>query len=130
MEEEIKENKEQEEIKTEKAVPEPIPETMKMELPNSTAVLVLGILSLVFCWCYGFIGLVLGIIAVALSVSARKLYAANPSAYKENSYKNLNAGRTCGIIGICLSSIIFIIIILVFVGIFSAAMIGALNGLN
>lgn len=39
----------------------------KKDLPNSTAVLVLGILSLVFCWCYGIVGLILGIIAVALS---------------------------------------------------------------
>ena len=33
----------------------------RKELPNATAVLVLGVLSLVFCWCYGIIGLVLGI---------------------------------------------------------------------
>lgn len=40
-----------------------------MDLPNSTLVLVLGILSLIFCWCYGFVGLILGIIAVVLSGS-------------------------------------------------------------
>ena len=37
-----------------------IMEMKKKDLPNATAVLVLGILSLVFCWCYGFVGLVLG----------------------------------------------------------------------
>lgn len=45
-----------------------------MDLPNSTLVLVLGILSLIFCWCYGFVGLILGIIAVVLSGSPRRMY--------------------------------------------------------
>ncbi len=44
-----------------------IMEMKKKDLPNATAVLVLGILSLVFCWCYGFVGLVLGILAVAIA---------------------------------------------------------------
>lgn len=38
----------------------------RKDLPNATAALVLGALSLVFCWCYGIIGLVLGILAVVL----------------------------------------------------------------
>ena len=33
-----------------------ITEMKKKDLPNATAVLVLGILSLVFCWCYGLSG--------------------------------------------------------------------------
>ncbi|HRH38859.1 MAG TPA: hypothetical protein PK760_10965, partial [Flavobacteriales bacterium] len=49
-------------------------------VPNATTVLVLGILSIVFCWCYGFIGLILGIIAVSISGKAKKIYEANPSA--------------------------------------------------
>lgn len=63
-----------------------------MDLPNSTLVLVLGILSLIFCWCYGFVGLILGIIAVVLSGSPRRMYRENPENYFEASYKNLNAG--------------------------------------
>ena len=39
----------------------------KRNLPNGTAVLVLGILSIVTCCCYGFIGLTFGIIAVVLA---------------------------------------------------------------
>ena len=42
----------------------------RKDLPNATAALVLGALSLVFCWCYGIIGLVLGILAVGF-VSVR-----------------------------------------------------------
>lgn len=92
----------------------------KKDLPNSTAVLVLGILSLVFCWCYGIVGLVLGIIAVALSGSPRRVYAADPEAYSEASYKNLSAGRICGIIGICLAILVFLFFILLFMGIIAA----------
>ena len=43
----------------------------RKDLPNATAALVLGALSLVFCWCYGIIGLVLGILAVVLASAPR-----------------------------------------------------------
>ena len=93
-----------------------------MELPNSTVVLVLGILSLIFCWCYGFIGLILGIIAVALSGTPRRMYRANPENYFESSYKNLNAGRVCGIIAICISALVIVFVIMIFMGIIAAGL--------
>ncbi len=83
----------------------------KKELPNSTGVLVLGILSIPFCCCYG-IGLIFGIIALYLSKQGITLYESNPDAYTSVSYKNLKAGRVCAIIGVVLSSfwaIVFII---------------------
>ncbi len=92
-------------------------EAYKRDLPNSTSVLVLGILSLVFCWCYGIIGIILGIIAVVISVESRRLYLQHPEEYTESSFKNLNAGRICGIIALCISSVVIIGIILLFVGI-------------
>ena len=101
-------------------------ETKKKDLPNSTAVLVLGILSLVFCWCYGFVGLVLGIIAVALASAPRKAYLDNPDEYTEVSYKNLSAGRVCGIIGICVA---LAVVALVIIAILGFATFGALSGL-
>jgi uncharacterized membrane protein (DUF441 family) len=76
----------------------------KKELPNSTGVLVLGILSIVFCCCYGIIGLTFGIIALYLSKQGIELYEVNPSLYTSVSYNNLKAGRVCAIIGIVLSS--------------------------
>ena len=97
-------------------------EQNRMDLPNSTLVLVLGILSLIFCWCYGFVGLILGIIAVALSGSPRRMYRENPENYFEPSYKNLNAGRVCGIIGICISALIIVFVILIVLGIVAAGM--------
>lgn len=45
----------------------------KQDLPNATTILVLGILSLVFCWCYGIIGLILGIITVVMAANQKKL---------------------------------------------------------
>lgn len=103
-------------------------EKQKKDLQNSNAVLVLGILALIFCWCYGFIGLILGIIALVLANSGRKLYNASPDEYTESSYKNLNAGRICGIIGICIASVIMLLFILVVFGIFATAVGTALHG--
>ncbi|MES2617805.1 MAG: CCC motif membrane protein [Bacteroidota bacterium] len=94
-------------------------EIMGMEnLPNSTAVLVLGILSIVLCFCYGFPGLTLGIISIVLSNKDLRLYRANPGRYRISSYKNLNAGRVCAIIGTSLSSLYVLIILFyaIFVG--------------
>ena len=84
----------------------------RKDLPNATAALVLGALSLVFCWCYGIIGLVLGILAVVLASAPRKAYLENPERFTEVSYKNLNAGRICGIIGICIGALILLAVIL------------------
>lgn len=75
-------------------------------LPNSTAVLVLGILSIPFCCCFnGIGGLVLGIIAIVLYGKANTMYLQDTGAFTEKSYKNLNAGRICAIIGIVLSAL-------------------------
>lgn len=92
-----------------------------VSLPNATAVLVLGIISIALCWCYGFIGLICGIIALYLAGKDRKLYAQSPSSYSVSSYNNLKAGRICAIIGVILSGIYVVIII--FYIIFFGAMI-------
>jgi len=90
----------------------------QIPLPNATAVLVLGIISIPTCFCYGIIGLIVGIIALALSSRAKKLYEESPNLYNEISFKNMKAGRICAIIGVILSSLWFIyyIILLVFFG--------------
>lgn len=86
-------------------------QNIQMPIPNSTSVLVLGILSIIGCSCYGFVGLILGIIAVVLAAKGKKIYKANPSAFTIGSFSNLNAGNVCGIIGICLSALMLIYII-------------------
>ena len=71
------------------------------KLPNATAVLVLGILSILFCWCYGIIGIILSVIALVLANKDTKLYKINPELY--SNYGNLNAGRIMAIIGLILN---------------------------
>lgn len=88
---------------------------MQQSLPNSTAVLILGIFSILTCCCYGVIGLLLGFIALVLVRKDRTLYAANAAFYTESSLKNLNAGRVCAIIGVTLN-----ILLIIFMGIMIA----------
>lgn len=83
-------------------------------VPNASAVLVLGIISIPTCICYGIVGLILGIIALVLSSKAMQLYKASPESYSLSSYKNLNAGRICAIIGTILSGLYFLFIIVYF----------------
>ncbi len=81
-------------------------------LPNATAVLVLGILSIVTCWIYGVIGIILGIIALSLHKKDKELYASDTAGYG-NSFKNSQAGKICAIIGLSLSALFLIYIIFV-----------------
>lgn len=82
-------------------------------LPNSTPTLVIGILSILSCCCYGLPGLILGIIGLVLGNKDRKLYAENPGFYTESSYKNSKAGRICSIIAIVLSALFVMFVIAV-----------------
>jgi hypothetical protein len=81
----------------------------KQQLPNATLVLIFGIASIVTCFCYGFLGLVFGIVALVLAKKAKGIYLANPELY--TGYENLNAGKICAIIGTILSSLYLLIII-------------------
>lgn len=71
------------------------------KLPNATAVLVLGILSIITCCCYGILGLILAIIALFLAKKDLTAYKINPSLY--TNYSNLNTGRILAIIGIVIN---------------------------
>lgn len=91
-------------------------ETTKKMLSNSTGTLVLGILSIITCWLYGIIGVVLAIVALVISKKPMAEYKANPDAYEGGG--NLKAGRIMAIIGLCLSGLylLFAIIALAFLG--------------
>ena len=82
----------------------------QMTLSNATAVLVLGIVSIPTCCCYG-LGIVCGIIALVLSKKDSALYLAAPQSYTVASYNNLKAGKICAIIGIVLSGIYIVMMI-------------------
>jgi hypothetical protein len=73
----------------------------KQKLPNTTAVLVLGICSIVFS-CF-FVGLILGIIGVAMSGNGRKMYKEDSNLYE--GYGTLNAGFIMSIIGLVLGGL-------------------------
>ncbi|MBT8287759.1 MAG: DUF4190 domain-containing protein [Flavobacteriaceae bacterium] len=81
----------------------------KQTLPNSTLVLVMGIISIVGCCCYGLPGLICGIVAVVVGQKATNLYKESPEIY--SGYENVKAGKIMGIIGIVLSVLFTIYII-------------------
>lgn len=89
----------------------------RQTLPNSTLILVFGILSILTCCCYGIIGLIFGIIALVMAKKAKKIYLAEPELYK--GYNNVKTGKILAIIGIILSTIYLVgtIVALAFYGI-------------
>ncbi|MDR0565713.1 MAG: hypothetical protein LBG47_01535 [Prevotellaceae bacterium] len=91
-------------------------------LPSSTLVLVLGVLSIVSCFCYGIPGFVCAVVALVIARSSAQLYAANPGKYTVSSFSNLNAGKICAWIGL-IPSLIYIILIIIVVMIFGWAII-------
>ena len=88
-------------------------ENQLQKLPNATGTLVLGILSIVGCSCYGLVGLICGIIALIISKEANSLLKANPDGYSNAG--NHKAGRICAIIGTSLSAIYVLILIVYFI---------------
>lgn len=73
----------------------------KQQIPNGTLVLVMGILSIIGCCCYGLPGLIFGIVAIILAGKATKVYMEAPESY--SGYGNVKAGKIMGIIGVILS---------------------------
>ncbi|MCB7480499.1 CCC motif membrane protein [Christiangramia sediminis] len=75
----------------------------KRELPNSTLILVFGILSIIGCCCYGIPGAIFGIIVLVMSKRATEIYNADPELY--TGYQNVKTGRILAIIGLVLSGL-------------------------
>jgi len=98
---------------------DPILQQIPNNLPNSTTILVLGILSIAFCWWHviSFVGIVLGVVTLVLSRKALVLYSTHPKRFSVSSLNNVKAGRICAIIGLTISLIVFLFVILIFVGI-------------
>ena len=82
------------------------------QLPNATATLVLGILSIVVCF-------ICGIIALVISNKVIAMYKANPELYSTASYNNIKAGRICAIIGLALQIVGILIYIALIAFVFS-----------
>lgn len=74
----------------------------QQKLPNSTLILVFGIISIVSCCCYG-IGIIFGIVAIVMAGTATKVYMENPELY--TGFQNVKTGKILSYIGIILSVI-------------------------
>ncbi len=97
-------------------------EIQRQELPNSTLILIFGILSIIGCCCYGILGLAFGIIAMLMAQKATKIYNENPEMY--SGYQNVKIGKILAVIGIVLSVLVLII------GIVSLIIFGGLEGIQ
>lgn len=88
----------------------------QQSLPNATAVLILGIVSIVSCCCYGLPGLICGIVGLVLYNKDKVLYQQNPQLY--TNFSNLSTGRILCIVGIVLSSLylLYVIFLIAVVG--------------
>jgi len=75
-------------------------------LPNATAVLVLGILSIVLCMPLGIVGLV-------LANSDTRRYKDNPGIYSSDSFSTLKAGKICSIIGVAIMALLLFFYVLI-----------------
>lgn len=87
----------------------------KQTLPNSTLVLVFGILSLLGCCCYGVLGLIFAIVALVLAKRATNLYKEQPELY--TGYSNVKTGKILAWIGLIVSAL-YLIGLLVFFSIY------------
>ncbi len=76
----------------------------KEPLPNATTILVLGILSIVLCQ-------PLGIAALIMGNNSIRAFNAEPQRYSEASLSTVKAGRICGIIGIAIMVLFFVLML-------------------
>lgn len=79
------------------------------KLPNATAVLILGIISIVACCCYGIISIILGGVGIYFANKDTELYNENPAKY--SNFNNIKTGKILCIIGIVLGVIYMIYMI-------------------
>jgi hypothetical protein len=84
----------------------------KQKLPNATAVLILGILSILTCCCYGVLGIIMAVIALVLAKKDTQLYMASPELY--SNYSNIKTGKVLAYIGLVLSILYLLLVIWMF----------------
>ncbi len=77
----------------------------QQNLPYANVVLTLGVISIIGCLCYGFLGLVSSIVAMIIAKKESRRFAGNPDQYTTTSYITLRAGNAMAIIGLVLALI-------------------------
>jgi amino acid transporter len=85
----------------------------RQQLPNSTLILIFGILSIIGCCCYGVLGIIFGIITLVMAKRTTEIYNAEPELY--TGYQNVKTGKILAIIGLVLSAISLISTIVMFI---------------
>lgn len=94
----------------------------QQKLPNSTLILILGILSIIgCCFSWGIAGVILAIVVLILSKKAKATYLENPELY--TGYQNVKTGKILAYIGLGLSILALLAIIgmIIFFGSMEAA---------
>jgi len=84
----------------------------KQTLPNSTLILVFGILSILGCCCYGVLGIIFAIVAMVMAKKATAIHNENPELY--TGFQNVKTGKILAIIGLILSIIYLVYVIFIF----------------
>jgi serine/threonine protein kinase len=82
----------------------------KVNVPNTTAALVLGIIGVLLFW-IPILGMILCIVAIVLGVKSKSIYKLNPDKYRQGSISNGHAGRVIGIVGLILTIAYWLVII-------------------
>ncbi|RKR07075.1 hypothetical protein CLV91_3059 [Maribacter vaceletii] len=82
---------------------------MEQKLPNTGAIIGLSIASILLCWCYGVLGLILSVVALILASKATKVYNAEPESYSD--FGSVKTGKILAIIGIILNLLFLFFII-------------------
>jgi len=80
----------------------------KRKLPNATAVLVLGIFSIVTCCGYG-LGIVMAVIALVLAAKDTRDFRENPDLY--SNYGTVMAGKILSIIGLIIGAVFLALLV-------------------
>jgi len=88
----------------------------KQTLPNSTLILILGIVSILGCCCYGIFGIIAAIVALVLAKKATALYLEEPELY--DGFDNVKTGKILSYIGLVLNGvyIVYLIYIITMIG--------------
>ena len=87
---------------------------MNNKLPNDPVALILGILALVImflgccCGLFTIVSLILSVIGLVLANKSLNEFSREHESYSVASYKNMNAAKIIGIIGIALSILILV----------------------
>lgn len=82
------------------------------KLPNGTAVLVLGIISIITVCCYGIVSIITGGIGLYLAKKDGALHKTNPGMY--SNFSTLNTGKILCIIGLILGVLYLGLVIAMF----------------